>query len=71
MVGLRNVWQVETDRPEGNKLFLEQNCSKEKKKSKKTENKSKLVKKTKLNQEGETFCLACEERYSESDPRET
>ena len=63
MVGLKNVWQVETDRPEKNKLFLEQKCSKEKKKkSKKTENKSKPVEKTKTNQEGETFCLAYDER---------
>ena len=29
------------------------------------------VEKTKTNQEGETFCLVCEEPYSESDPRET
>ena len=43
---------------------------KEKKEGKMSEDKSKSAEKTKINQEGETFCLVCEEPYSESDPGE-
>ena len=55
--------------PERNKLVLEQKCSEGR--EKKTENKSIPVEKTKINRKGETFCLVCEELYSESDPGET
>ena len=64
MVGLvetKKVRRIETLIVLNNNLFWNKIVQK---KSKKTENKSKPVVKTRTNKEGETFCVGCEEPCS-------